>query len=97
MFKSIRWKKALSLAAAAGIIGLSAYGIFHTASAFSDIRQSQANNDIIADTLADKDNPSPGGPFCNPLGCAACGGCVSLEYEQNIQSLPVSAVQIEQL
>jgi hypothetical protein len=93
----IKWKKALPLAVAAGIMCLSAYGIYHTVNAYTDITQSQAPDDSSTLQVSPENNLIPGGTVCNPLGCAACGGCTTLLYQENIETLPDSYLQVEQI
>jgi hypothetical protein len=90
-----RWKKVLPFTVAIGIVGIFACGAVRTASAFSDIRQSQAGSVLISDAPVEKISIVPGSPLCSPLGCAACGGCSATQYGQEI--VPDSAVNIGQL
>jgi hypothetical protein len=92
----LKWKKALPLAVTAGIMCLSAYGIYHTVNVYSDITQSQTpDNSQVMQTSSPDNNLVPVGTVCNPLGCAACGGCTTLLYQENIDTLPDYVVQIE--
>jgi hypothetical protein len=93
----IKWKKALPLAVAAGIVCFSAYGIYHTASAYTDITQSQAPDDSSTLQVSPENNLIQGGTVCNPLGCAACAGCTSLLYQETIEAQPDSGLRLEQI
>ncbi len=88
MNKLAKWKTAVYLASAIGIIGLSTYGINKTVSAYSDFNQHQTvDYDLTTDLTSDKSSIVPG-TVCNPYGCAGCSGCVSVQYQQNIEVLP---------
>jgi hypothetical protein len=90
----IKWKKVLPFTLALGIIGLFGYGVGHTITSFGDIQQSQSGGILVSNISTAKDGLNPVSPICNPLGCAACGGCVTLQYGQNVTSVPDSSVQI---
>lgn len=92
MFNQIKDQKPWLLAAAAGVIIFSAFGVYHTASTYNDIQQSQAAGYASKTTFTNAQSTSGG---CNPLGCAACGICTTLQYEQNEETAPTSSVQIE--
>jgi len=94
MIKMLKWKKTLPLAVAAGVMCLSAYGIYHTADAYSDL---QAPGDTLITEASSGDGLTPGGTVCNPLGCAACAGCTDLLYQETIEAQPDSGVQLEQI
>ena len=97
MNKLAKWKKAVYLASAIGIIGLSTYGIQKTVSAYSEFNQRQTvEYASTTDLPSDKDGLVPG-TVCNPYGCAGCSGCVSLQYQQSVEALPGSATGIEQV
>ena len=91
-------KNALPLALVVAIFGFSIYGIYHTAYAYHDLRQPQNNGYApVTNPSSDTDSPLPGSTLCNPYGCAGCSGCVSLQYQENIEALPSSTTQIEQI
>jgi hypothetical protein len=90
----MKWKKALYAAFAVGIIGFAIYGIYNTVLAFNDAKPSQTSGDTLTSGSSGLETV-PGGAFCNPYGCAGCSGCVSLQYQQNINKLPSSGVQVE--
>jgi hypothetical protein len=92
-----KWGKTISLAVAVGIVCLSAYGIYHTVNAYSDITQAQTLDNSSNLQVSPVNSVIPGGTVCNPLGCAACGGCAGLLYQENIQTLPDSDLQLEQI
>ena len=97
MNKLTKWKKAVYLTSAIGIIGLSTYGIHKTVSAYNDFNQHQTvEYALTTDIPSDKSNLVPGSA-CNPYGCAGCSGCVSLQYQQSIEVLPGSDTEIEQV
>jgi len=97
MNKLKKWKKAVYLTSAIGIIGLSTYGIQKTVSAYSEFNQHQTvEYSFTSDTSSDKINLVPG-TVCSPYGCAGCSGCVSLQYQQSVEVLPGSATRIEQV
>ena len=87
------WCTPFYLVLAVGIVGFSAYGIYHTARALDDIRQSPA----VISSASDYSNVTAvtGGSACHPLGCAACGACSYLQQQVNIENLPDSSVQIQ--
>jgi len=91
----MKWRPAVYSIFAVGIVGFSAYGIMHTVNAYKDINQSVTTENSMIVTSSDTgDNLISGG--CSPYGCAACAGCVKLQYQQNIETLPSSATQITQ-
>ncbi|MDD5039199.1 MAG: hypothetical protein PHN78_07810 [Dehalococcoidales bacterium] len=93
-----KWKKAVYLASTVGIISLATYGIYHTADAYNDFTQSQtADCTLTSGSSSDKSGLVPGGTLCSPFGCAGCPGCVSLQYQQNIDALPSTTTQVEQI
>jgi hypothetical protein len=93
----MKWKKVIYLVFAAGIIGFAVYGIYHTAYAFNDLKQSTNTGGVlISNPPSDDGSLIPGGPLCNPAGCAGCTGCVKVVYGQNIEVLTGSTIQIEQ-
>jgi hypothetical protein len=92
-----KWQKSISVAMAVGIICLSAFGIYRTVNAYTNITQSQAPDDSSTLQVSPENNLIPGGTVCNPLGCAACGGCTNLLYQENIQTLQDSDIRIEQI
>lgn len=97
MIYQIKWKKAFYLTFAIGIISISTYGIHYIVQDYSDIRQSQASDyTVTLDSPSTKDSLSQGGSFCNPLGCIACAGCVSLQVQQNVEAFPSSTSQLIQ-
>jgi hypothetical protein len=84
-------KNALLLALAAGIISFSVYGFYHTAYAYQDLKQSQGSSYILtAGATSEQKSPVAGGTSCRPGGCAGCSGCISLQYQENIEALPSS-------
>jgi hypothetical protein len=97
MNKLFKGKNSLLLALTAGIVGFSAYGTIHTVQTFNNIDQAQISGYSLTTNLS-SDNLSlvPGEGSCNPLGCAACSGCVSKQYIKNIEALPSSNTQIGQ-
>ena len=82
-----RWKKALTVALAAGIVCFSAYGVYNTANAYTGITQSQITGDNPVFQSLPADGPVPGGTACSPLGCAACGGCANSLYLENVSTI----------
>jgi hypothetical protein len=98
MFSLIKWKKVLFSTLAIGIISWSIHGIYHTANAYENIRQSQTSSDTLtSNSTYGQDSPAPDGAFCNPHGCVGCRGCASLLYQQNIEALPSSDVRVVQI
>jgi hypothetical protein len=85
-----KWQKSISVAMAVGIVCFSAFGIYRTVNAYSDITQPAAPDDSSTLQVSPENNLIPGSAVCNPLGCAACGGCSGLLYQENIQTLPDS-------
>ena len=97
MNKLAKWKKAVYLTSAIGIIGLSTYGIQKTVSAYSELNQHQTvEYSLTSDLPSDKAGLGPG-TVCSPYGCAGCSGCVSVQYQQSVEVLPDSATRIEQV
>jgi hypothetical protein len=85
MLMKFKRHKALYIALAAGINGFSTYGVFHTVQAIND---EKGLNKVYA--ITSESSPSSGtimlsDGMCNPLGCAACGGC-GPGYSQNIET-----------
>lgn len=92
----LRWKKTLPLALAAGIICLSAYGIYNTVYAFTGAGQSASpGNAASLSSSAPQDSLVPGGTVCHPRGCAACGGYTALLFRENVGSSPEAAFGLE--
>lgn len=93
----MKWKKAIYAVFAVSIFGFAVYGIYNTVLAFDDTSPSQTSTDTLASSSTGLEKSTvPGGAFCNPYGCAGCSGCVSLQYQQNINALPSSITQIEE-
>jgi hypothetical protein len=92
-----KWQRSISVAMAVGIICLSAFGIYRTVNAYTDITQSQAPDDSSTLQVSPENNLIPGGAVCNPLGCAACAGCTGLLYQETIETLPDSVLRLEQI
>ena len=96
MFQITKWQKVLYLAFAVGAVGFSAYGIMYTINTFKDINQSaNTENTITATSDINGDNLISGG--CSPYGCAACAGCVKLQYQQKVETLPTASTNITQV
>jgi hypothetical protein len=90
-------KKALYALLAMGIIGFATYGVYNTVLAFNDTHQSQTSGTMLVSDSSGLDRSMvPGGTFCNPYGCSGCTGCVSLQYQQNVDVLPSSGAQVEE-
>jgi hypothetical protein len=84
MLKLTKMNRSVLAVAALGVAGFSGFGVFNTVNAYNDAGKSlPADNDYINTT--DKSSLNPDGTFCNPYGCAGCGGCVSLQYQQNVE------------
>jgi len=84
-----KWKKALFFSAALGIIGLSTYGIYNTASAYGEFSQSQNSGYCLpVNSSSESTDPFPCGASCYPDGCAGCSGCAGVQYQQNTEVVP---------
>jgi hypothetical protein len=95
MLNALKWKKRMDLAVAVGIVGFSAYGIYHFARSVKDTQQAQAANLIAASGTSSQNSiPGPGGTLCNPDGCAGCPGCSTVAYEQNVATASDSTAEI---
>jgi hypothetical protein len=90
--KTNRGQKALYSLAALGILGFSVYGIANTVKAANDISSFNAAEQAAVTAQA-QGSLTPGGTFCNPYGCAACAGCVSLQYQQKVETAPSASVE----
>jgi len=73
-----------------GIFGLAVYGVSNTVSAYFDNQQTNISGDSgsSVSTVSFNGSTTPGETFCSPYGCAACGGCTSLQYQQSVEELP---------
>jgi hypothetical protein len=89
MLKLTKMKRILLPLAAASTIGFSIYGVFNTVSALGDSAKSLPT-DYPGINATETGNIKPDGTFCNPYGCAGCNGCVSLQYQQNVEGIPGS-------
>jgi hypothetical protein len=92
-----KWNRFLLAAAAIGAIGLSTYGVYNTTSAFNEYGNALTTDNISLNT-AEEEKTKPDGSFCNPYGCAGCDGCISLQYQQDVEMVPdlTKSGQIEQ-
>jgi hypothetical protein len=76
----MKLKKSVYFLSAAGIIGLAAFGVYNTANAVSDLKQTQ-NTEVILPVNSPAGEGLTGG--CSPYGCAACPVCTVIQYQQN--------------
>jgi hypothetical protein len=83
-------QKVLYSLAALGILGFAAHGITNTVKAADDLSAQNAAGQTVL--INQTDGISPDGAFCPPGGCAACAGCVSLQYQQSVVTLPSSVI-----
>jgi hypothetical protein len=90
--KTGRGQKALYSLAALGILGFSVYGIANTVKAANDVSALNAAGQAAV-TAQVQGSLTPDGPFCNPYGCAACAGCVSLQYQQKVETAPSASLE----
>ena len=88
----MKFKKAAYYLSAAGIIGLATFGVYNTANAVSDLKQTQ-NTEIVLPPNSPAGESLTGG--CNPYGCAACSVCTVIQYQQNTAVTTESAIQYE--
>ena len=92
-----KWGKAIYLTAAVAIIGLSAYGIYRTVSAYNAFNQPQmADCALAVPSSADGSGLAPCGLY-RPYGCAGCSGCVDGQSQHSIEVVPGTAADIEQI
>ena len=89
MLMKVKRQKALYMALAAGIIGFSNYGVFHTFQAFYDKKDLNKVYAVTPESSPKNGTIMLSDGMCNPLGCAACGGCMRLGYSQTIE-IPTS-------
>jgi hypothetical protein len=85
MLIEFKRQKALYMALAAGIIGFSTYGIFHTVQSINDEKDLNKVYAVTSESSPNGGTIMLSDGMCNPLGCTACGGC-GLEYSQNIET-----------
>jgi hypothetical protein len=85
-------QKAIYSLAALGILGFSAYGITNTVKAANDVSVLNTAEQAAITTQA-QGSLTPEGSFCNPYGCAACSGCVSLQYQQSVETSPAASAE----
>ncbi len=98
MSKITKWKNIVFLSFTVVTMGFLAYGIYHTANAFNNIKQSHTITDtLVSSPSSTGDSLDSSGTFCNPYGCAGCGGCVSLQYKQDVEAIPGFTTQIKQV
>jgi hypothetical protein len=90
--KIIKGQKAMVWLAALGILGFSAYGITSTVKAAEQANVQNAAEQTILATQA-QGSLTPGGTICNPYGCAACAGCINLQYQQTVETLPSASTE----
>jgi len=88
MLNLFKGNKPLLAIAALGVLGISTYGIYNTLNAFSDLSTAPSGNQETAVTTSAYDGGKSDGTFCSPYGCAGCSGCVSLQYQQNVEAVP---------
>lgn len=98
MQRFLKWKKGLHLAFAAGIIGLATYGIYHTICSFDNLPQEQSISYApVSGWSCDGNTPVPDDSSCYPYLCAQCAGCVQVQYEQNVEIIPLATLQIDRI
>ncbi len=76
---------------ALGILSFAAYGISKTVKAADVFAAQNADGETIM--ISQTDGTSPDGALCPPGGCVVCAGCVSLEYQENVDTLPSASAQ----
>jgi hypothetical protein len=84
-------QKVLFSLLAMGILGFAAYGISNTVKAADDLAAQSAEGQTVL--ISQNPGISPDGALCPPGGCAACAGCVSLEYQENVDTVPSASPQ----
>jgi hypothetical protein len=84
MLMKFKGQKALYTALAAGIIGFAIYGVFHTVQSISDEKDQNKVYAVTPESSPNGGTIMVSDGICNPLGCAACGGC-GLEYSQTVK------------
>lgn len=76
---------------AMGILGFAAYGISNTVKAADDLAAQNSEGQTVL--INQTQGIFPDSALCPPGGCAACAGCVSLEYRENMDTLPSASPQ----
>lgn len=76
---------------ALGILGFAVSGISNTVKAADDLAAQNAEGQTVL--ISQTQGVSPDGTLCPPGGCAACEGCVRLEYQENVDTLPSASPQ----
>ena len=85
-------KKAFYSLAAIGIMLFSVYGITNIIKAAGELpSDSVTDNTAIAAQTPGSYNPN--GSLCPAGGCAACAGCSSVQYQQNVETLPSASAE----
>jgi len=90
---TVKGPKAIYALTALGILGLAAYGITNTIRA-ADSFSAASPSEQPSIAIQAQGSLTPDGSFCNPYGCAACSGCVKLQYQQTVETLPSSSAEI---